>query len=196
MAKKDDGGKDLKFDKQDFDLFGALDAIDRKDYGWWDKLSEEQQRKFVPYMLLHWVSTVKVGGVVGSYYVLSTDSAANKHMFNEYVAKHPKLQWLMFCTASPGLGKQWHQWIPHLPASIGQLKAAAKKREVADYFSKVYKGASQDDISLAAEEYTASQNHKYRLAAMHPELKLTDLEVLAGLVTGSELDEYERQAGN
>jgi len=47
---------DEKFENVDFDLFKAIDAIDRKDYGWWDTLTEEQTKKFSAYMLLHWIS--------------------------------------------------------------------------------------------------------------------------------------------
>jgi hypothetical protein len=39
---------DEKLENQDFDLFEALAAIDKKDYHWFDNLSEAQQKKFVP----------------------------------------------------------------------------------------------------------------------------------------------------
>lgn len=50
---------DEKFEKIDFDLFEALAAIDRKDYGYYDRLTEEQQRKFSPYMMVRWMSSMK-----------------------------------------------------------------------------------------------------------------------------------------
>jgi hypothetical protein len=50
---------DEKFDKQDFDLFEALSALDKKDYGYYDRLTTEQQKKFVPFMMLHWMSAIK-----------------------------------------------------------------------------------------------------------------------------------------
>ncbi len=46
---------DEKFEKQDFNLFEAIAAIDKKDYGYYDRLTPEQQRKFVPFMMLHWI---------------------------------------------------------------------------------------------------------------------------------------------
>ena len=39
---------DEKFQNQDFDLFEALNAIDKKDYNWYQKLSDDQKKKFVP----------------------------------------------------------------------------------------------------------------------------------------------------
>lgn len=188
--------QDEKFERQDFDLFAAIEAVDKKDYAWFDKLSEEQQRKFVPYMMLHWVSSIKTSGVLGSYYVLSTDANANKHLFNENVQHHPKLQWLMLCSASPGVGKQYHQWIPHLNAKIGELREAAKQREVLEYFQKVYKNADDSTLKTFAKEFTVLQNHKHRIAKMYPDLKVSDIDVLANFVSEQELDEYEQQSGS
>jgi hypothetical protein len=38
---------DEKFEKQDLDLFEVLAALDKKDYDFYDRLSIEQQKKFV-----------------------------------------------------------------------------------------------------------------------------------------------------
>jgi len=188
--------QDEKLESQDFDLFKALEAIDKKDYGWFDTLTEEQQRKFVPYLLLHWTSAVKANGMLGSYYVMSTDANANKYMFNERVHGHPKLQWLMLCAASPGMGKQFHQWIPHLNSKLGEFKTQANKKEVKEYFTKVFEGASASDINDAAEQYVSEQRHKVRLAKMFPEMKIVDIETLSQYITEKEIDDYERDSGN
>lgn len=187
---------DEKFSDQEFDLFRALEALDKKDYSYYSRLKDEQAKKFVPYMLLHWMSAIKSSGLLGSYYVISTDTNANKHMFNEYVQRHPELQWLMLCSSSPGTGKQFHQWIPHLSASIGSLKTAAKAKDVAEYFAKIYKGADSNALGEAAQEYTTQQNHKYKLAALYPNLKLSDIEILGNIVSSSELERYEELSGD
>ena len=44
---------DEKFDKQDLDLFEVLAALDKKDYDFFDRLSPEQQKKFVPFTMIH-----------------------------------------------------------------------------------------------------------------------------------------------
>jgi hypothetical protein len=177
-------------------LFGALEALDKKDYGYFSGLTEEQQRKFVPYMMVHWMSAVKAPGVLGGYYTMSTDTHANKHLFNELVQKHPELQWLMLCAASPGLGKQFHQWIPHLKIAVSNLKEAAKERDVVEYFQKIYRGAGESDIKQAASEWVSTQNHQHRLAEMYPDMKLQDVTTLAALVDGQEIDQYEQRSGN
>jgi hypothetical protein len=196
MATKKQTPQDEKWSNQDFDLFRALEALDKKDYDYYSKLTEEQQRKFVPYMMVHWISAVKATGVLGGYYTISTDTHANKHLFNEIVQKHPELQWLMLCTVSPGLGKQFHQWIPHLSAKIANLKEAAKERDVLEYFQKIYKNVDDNTLKEVSAEYTNAQNHKYRLSRLYPDMKLEDIEIMATLISQSEIDEYEKRAGN
>jgi len=201
--------QDEKLESQDFDLFKALDAIDRKDYGWFDTLTEDQQKKFVPYMMLHWMSAIKASGMLGAYYVMSTDANANKHMFNERVQQHPKLQWLMLCAASPGMGKQFHQWIPHIKDKIQKLSSSEEmskpsgsrakpqtKKEISEYFEKVFQSASKSDIDEASKMYIQDRDHKVRLARMFPEMKVTDIEELAKHVTKQDIDDYERECGN
>lgn len=103
--------EDEKLDKQDFDLFEALAAIDRKDYDYYDRLTDEQKKKFSPFMMIKWFSAVKASLPIQQYHLLSTNEFANKYLFNENVYKNPKLQWLMLCASGLGQGKQFHQYI-------------------------------------------------------------------------------------
>ena len=117
---------DEKLDNQDFNLFEALKALDRKDYDYYDKLTPAQQKKFVPYMMLLWMSAIKGNEGISRYYIMATNEYANKHYFNEYVQKHAKLQWLMLCAASPGLGGHLHQWIPSIKDKVSKLFTLSK----------------------------------------------------------------------
>lgn len=195
MATKSQTPKEEKFEKQDFDLFEALAALDKKDYSYYDKLSDEQQKKFVPYMMTHWMSAIKASGELGAYYVMSTEYAANKNMFNEYVQKHPKLQWMMLCAASPGIGKQFHQWIPHLSNKVTQLKETPKQKDISDYFTKIYSKVSPTDIQELSLEFVKEQKKKVYLANKFPELKIDDIETLSSLITDKDIEEYEKSHG-
>ena len=187
---------DEKFENVDFDLFEALSAMDKKDYGYYDRLTEEQQKKFVPYMMMHWMSAIKSSGGVGAYYLMNTDYTANKYFFNEYVQKHPKLQWLMLCASSPGMGKQFHQWIPHLSSKIAQLKETPKEKDVADYFGKIYPKSNPSDRQELASEFVKTQKKKVYLANKFPHLKIEDIETLSAVVTDQEIARYEKDSGN
>lgn len=196
MATKKSTPVDEKFEKQDFDLFKALEALDRKDYNYLDNLTEEQRKKFVPYMMTHWMSAVKDNGGIQGYYVRSVDYYANRHLFNEQVQKHPKLQWMMLCASSPGLGKKFHQWIPHLSAKVTTLKEVPKEKEVRDYYTKIYPKASEANLYAISEAFVTEQKKKVYLAKKFPNLKQVDIELLAQLVTDDDIKQYERDSGN
>ncbi len=185
-----------KFEKQDFDLFDALIALDKKDYGYIDRLTEEQQRKFVPYMMTHWMSQIKANSGLQAYYVRSVDYHANIHLFNENVQKHPKLQWLMLCASSPGLGKQFHQWIPHLSTKVSQLKETPKEKDVKDYFGKVYPKTDDGSLQEISKEFVNEHKKKTYLAKQYPDLKYTDIELLSSLVTEEDIRRDEENRGN
>jgi hypothetical protein len=196
MATKKSIPVDEKFEAQDFNLFDALTAMDKKDYGYYDSLSEEQQKKFVPYMMTHWMSAIKGSGDVQGYYLRSVDYHANKHLFNEYVQKHPKLQWYMLCASSPGLGKQFHQWIPHLGSKVTSLKEPAKTKDIKEYYTKIYPKVDSDDIDEIAKAFVQEHKRKCYLAETYPNLKQSDIEVLSQLVTEEDIKQYEKDRGN
>jgi hypothetical protein len=102
----------------------------------------------------------------------------------------------MLCASSPGMGKQFHQWIPHLSDKQSQLRERADVKSVREYYTKIYPSASKDDIADAADSYVAVQRHKFRLAKMYPEMKLDEIELLSTLITAEQIDQYEKESGN
>ena len=168
---------DEKFEKVDFDLFEALTAIDKKDYSYYDRLTVEQQKKFIPFMMIHWISAVKANSDIQSYYLQSTEYHANRYLFNENVQKHPKLQWLMLCAASPGLGKQFHQWIPHIKERVSKLKESPKYKDIKEYFKKIYPKSNDGDLSLLSEVYVDNHKRRMYLASKFPNIKYDEIEL-------------------
>lgn len=187
---------DEKLENTDFDLFKALEALDKKDYGYWDRLTTEQQRKFLPYMLLQWLSSVDGSADLQRYYLNSVDYCANKHLFNEAVQRHPKLQWLMMCSSSPGLGKQRHQWIPQVNKKVAKNEERAKIRDIKDYYAKIYRSASSQDIAELANIYVNTQHKKVYLAEKYPEMKQSDIDTLSKIITEKDIETYEKDIGN
>jgi hypothetical protein len=187
---------DEKFEKVEFDLFDAIAAIDRKDYSYYDRLTPEQQKKFVPFMMLHWISAIKGSEGLSRYYVMSTNEYANKYLFNENVMKHPKLQWLMLCSASPGMGKQFHQWIPHIRERVSKLKESPKTKEIKDYYKKIYPKSSDSDLNLVTEVFVDNHRKKMYIAAKFPEMKFDEIELLSEIITDEDIKKYEEAFGN
>jgi hypothetical protein len=196
-TKKATTPADEKLEKQDFPLFDALNALDRKDYAWFDSLSEEQQRKFVAFMMIKYMSYLKGSSALSAYYVMSTDVNANKYFFNEYISKHPKLQWLMLCASSPGKGKQFHPWLPQIKEKVSLLKEHAKASEIKEYFKKIYPSSVNDsDLKELADAYVEEHKRKMYLANKFPSMKIADIDLLSQLVTDEEIKQYEKDFGN
>ena len=187
---------DEKFTDIDFPLFDALAALDKKDYEFFDQLTVEQQKGFSPFMLLHWLSVVSGIPDLQRYYLLSTDYAANQHIFHENVIKHNKLQWLLLCAVSPNMGKQFHKWIPHIKRNYTLLTEEAKTKDIQDYFSKVYPKTDKEILSELSKEYTRIQKRKFKLAQLFPNLKVSDIDALNEVVTDEQIIEYEKDCGN
>jgi hypothetical protein len=195
-TKKPQLAKDEKFENVDVDLFAVLNALDTKDYGFYDRLTAEQKKKIVPFMLTHWMSAIKGSEGLARYYVMSVNEYANKHLFSEFVQKHPKLQWMMLCSASPGVGKQFHQWIPHIREKVIKYKEAATLKEIKEYYTKIYPKADAESINEVSKAYVTEQKRKLYLGQVYPNMKTSDLEVLNQLVTDEDIEQYERDRGN
>jgi hypothetical protein len=187
---------DEKFENIDFNLFEAIEALDKKDYGYYDRLTEEQKKKFVSFMMIKYLSASKGHKQLQQFHVLSVNEFANKHLFNENVQKHPKLQWLMLCAAGYGSGKQFHPWIPQIKENVGKLKEKAVVKDIKEYYSKIY--PKTDDATLAefSKLYVAQQHKKVYLAEKFPEMKLEDITLLAEFITDEDIQQYEKDSGN
>lgn len=187
---------DEKFQDVDFPLFEAMAAIDRKDYAYFDSLTSEQQKKFTPYMLLHWMSSVKSNTQLQQFHLLSTEEFANKHMFNENVMSHPKLQWMMLCASGLGQGKQFHQYIPHIREKVSKLKENATVKEIKDYYAKIYPKESEQTHKQLAEIFVEEQKKKVYLAQKFSNLKYDEIELLNEIVSYQDIEQYEKDHGN
>lgn len=83
--------------------------FDHKKREFYDSLTDEERKKFSNYLMIRWGSSVRGSRELQEFYVIATNERFNKHFFA--VNRHPRLQWLMATSVSPGLGTQQHQWI-------------------------------------------------------------------------------------
>lgn len=89
-----------------------MSALDRKDRGYYDSMTDEEKKKFSPYLMVRWASCVSGDPVLQSYYLISANERLNKNFFDISASQHKKLLWLLSTSVSPGMGAQYHQWIP------------------------------------------------------------------------------------
>jgi hypothetical protein len=115
-------------------------AFDRKDRGYYDSMTEEEQKAFSPFLMIRWGSSVDGDPDLERYYLTNLNDNLNRNFFDISTTKHKKLQWLLATTVSPDLGKQHHQWI------------AAKKKDSDNkslkFLRLMYPDAKEDEIRL------------------------------------------------
>jgi hypothetical protein len=134
-----------------------MSVFDRKDRTFYDTLTDEERKKFSNYLMIRWGSAVQGSAELQEFYLVATNERLNKHFFT--VNKHPKLQWLMATSVSPGMGTHRHQWI------------APKKKE-----------AGSNEIKKALLDF-------------YPNMKTSDIELLAQFVSKKDIKELLREHG-
>lgn len=118
-------------------------ALDRKDKNFYDSLTDEEKKKFSPYLMLRYSASVDASPDMQAWYLMVTNERVNKHFFEVSTTQHKKLQWLMCTTVSPGLGGQRHYWLG--------TKKSEKDNKAIRFLTELYPTAKPDEIELLAE---------------------------------------------
>ena len=96
------------------DIFEVLKHLDNKDYGYYESLSEEQQKEIQPYTLTRWMSAIY--GNESSHQSLNkrVNERVNKRFWE--LSKYKDLQWKLLCNIGNKTSYN-HQWIPFTKSS-------------------------------------------------------------------------------
>ena len=138
-------------------IANEMTQFDRKNREFYNELTDEERKKFSNYLMIRWGSAVQGSIDLQEFYVIATNQRLNRHFFA--VNRHPRLQWLMSTTVSPGLGGQRHVWI------------APKKREagatgVRKQLAEIYPHLRDDELDVMTRITTAKELADYqRLSA-------------------------------
>lgn len=129
-------------------IHNEMSCFDRKDREFYDSLTEEERKKFSNYLMLRWGSSVQGSSELQGFYVIATNERLNKHFFA--VNKHPKLQWLMATSVSPGMGTFKHQW-------IAPKKKDAGSNEIKKALLEAMPAMKIDDINTLSKLITKKE---------------------------------------
>jgi len=138
----------------DLPLNQVLGALDNKDMAFWDRCTPEQQKKIAPFLLNRYMILVKDGKPrnkstqIEAYYLMATNEQVNTQYFE--LAKHPKLVWQLLCTVSPGMGKQFHQWVGNKKKDASDKKT----REIYKVLEVLYPTAKRDELDMMSSMMT------------------------------------------
>ena len=117
-------------------LKDIMAAVDKKDRGFYNRLTAEQKKAFSAWMMMRYCSSVQ--GRDAANYIYLTNELVN-FQFME-VSKHPELQWLLLSAC--GVGKiQFH---PYLKPP----NAKKKKNKISEFLYGLYPHSKPEDIEL------------------------------------------------
>ena len=116
-------------------------CFDEKDRDFYDSLTDEERKKFSNYLMIRWGSSVHGSRELQEFYVVATNERLNKHFYA--VNRHPRLQWLMATSVSPGMGVHRHQW-------IAPKKKESGSSEVKKTLMQLYPTMKMSDIETLA----------------------------------------------
>lgn len=117
-------------------------AIDQRDRGWWDSLTEEEQGKVGIFVLMRYASAVDSKNFdIVAHYLTMTNEFVNKD-FNE-LRKHPQLQHKLLQLVGIGVN-QFHPWIP-------PSKKRKTNNKLIKFLSELYPHYSDDELDLLAQ---------------------------------------------
>jgi hypothetical protein len=137
MAKKA-----TKSDEADISLDNVLTAVDKKNLNWWEGLNAAQQKKFSSWLYMRYVGNVTGDPDLARYYLIAVNERVNKKF--SAIKNHAKLQYLLMTTASPGMGKQYHQWLT--PPKVGKTN-----RKRINLIAKLFPNVSDQELEVLGE---------------------------------------------
>jgi hypothetical protein len=143
------------------DIGNEMRQFDRKNRKFYDELTEEERKKFSPFLMIRWGSCVEGSRDLQEFYLIATNERLNKNFFD--LSKHPKLQWLLATTVSPDMGTFRHNWISNKKNQTGDAK---KRKQLAEMFP-TYK---DDEIDVMMQIITDKEIKEY-LAQLGEEVK-------------------------
>ena len=128
--------------------------FDSKNRQFFDELTDEERKKFSPFLMIRYGSSVSGSRDLQEFYLIATNERLNKKFFAVNTAQHKKLQWLMATTVSPGLGNFRHNWIAPRKKEPG---AGSMRKQLADLFPHL----KDDEIDLLAQITTKKEIDTY-----------------------------------
>jgi hypothetical protein len=122
------------------DIKRELGAVDRKDYSFYDNLTDEERKAFSPYVLMRYTANVQGDRDIQEWFLETTNELVNKNHW-DLSKNHKGLLWKLFAASGAGV-PAYHPYL------------AAGKKEKANKIEKLlcelYPATKMDEIKLLA----------------------------------------------
>jgi hypothetical protein len=126
------------------DIKRELEAVDLRNYNFYDNLSDQEKKDFSPYVLMRYVSNVQGETDIQEWFLETTNELVNKDHW-VLSKNHKALLWKLFAGCGAGV-KTYHPY----------LKAGTKEKaiKIEKLLSDIYPAAKLADIKLLAKMMT------------------------------------------
>ena len=120
-----------------------MSALDSKRREYFDEMTDEEKKKFAPFLMIRWGSSVTGDPILQQYYLASCNERLNKHFFDISASKHKKFLWLLSTTVSPGMGNCYHKWI--------SPKKKTNNNKAIKFLREIFPERTEEDLELLAK---------------------------------------------
>ena len=122
------------------DIKRELNAVDLKNYNFYDNLTDEEKKAFSPYLLMRYISNVQGDRDTQEWFIEMTNELVNKHHWT-LSKNHKSLLWKLFA----GIGTGATAYHPYLAASKKE-----KANKIEKLLCELYPARKMDEIKLLA----------------------------------------------
>jgi hypothetical protein len=144
-------------------LKDIMAALDKRDRGYYNRLTPEQKKAFSSWMMMRYASSVQ--GRDAAHYIYMTNELVNKD-YSE-VSKHPELQWLLLSAC--GVGKvQFH---PYLKPP----NAKKKKDKVSEFIYSIHPHMKSEEVELLQEINSKEELKEYARSHGYDDKTIKDI---------------------
>jgi hypothetical protein len=144
-------------------LKDIMAALDKRDRGYYNRLTPEQKKAFSSWMMMRYASSVQ--GKDAAHYIYMTNELVNRD-YSE-VSKHPELQWLLLSAC--GVGKvQFH---PYLKPP----NAKKKKDKVSEFLYSIHPHMKSEEVTLLQELNSKDELKEYARSHGYDDKTIKDI---------------------
>lgn len=126
------------------DIKRELQAVDRREYDFYDQLTDEEKKAFSPYILMRYTSNVQGDQDLQEWFLERTNELVNKNHWN-LSKNHKSLLWKLFA----GVGVGQNMYHPYLASGKKQ-----KTNKIEKLLAELHPSWKLEDVKLTAKLMT------------------------------------------
>jgi hypothetical protein len=123
------------------DIKRELNAVDQKNYTFYDNLTDEEKKVFSPYILMRYTASVQGDREIQEWFLEMTNEMVNKN-FSDISKDHKALQWKLFAATGAGI----NCYHPYLAAGKKE-----KANKIEKLLAELNPAMKMSDIKLLAK---------------------------------------------